>query len=117
MIVVSQTTLTKSLDGLLKNGNARTMTVQQKIKARLDMSLIIQETCKVWDQLRNPQSLEMTSQGEDISSKDTKMTAMTLNMCQSLKKHIGEKNESRMRVLIKTNQGLNLCIIGPADID
>jgi hypothetical protein len=55
--VINLTTLMKSLNGLFKNGSGLTMAAQQKIKARLDMSLIIQEIGKVMDQLRNLQSL------------------------------------------------------------
>lgn len=55
--VINLTTLMKSLNGLFENGSGLIMAAQQKIKARLDMSLIIQEIGKVMDQLRNLQSL------------------------------------------------------------
>ena len=63
--VIHLTTLRQNLGGLLINGNELTMAVQQKIKARLDMSVIIQGPGTVWDQLRNPKSIELTSQGEE----------------------------------------------------
>ena len=63
--MIHLTTLRQNLGGLLINGNELTMAVQQKIKARLDMSVIIQGPGTVWDQLRNTQSIELTSQGEE----------------------------------------------------
>lgn len=55
--MINLSTLMKSLDGLFENVSGLIMAAQKKIKARLDMSLIIQEIGKVWDQLKNLQSL------------------------------------------------------------
>ena len=98
------------------------MAVQQKIKARLDMLVIIQGPGTVWDQLRNTQSIELTSQGEERWSQDTMMQVMSLNMIQSIPGHIAEINKRKKMIasikeVIARNQAQNPPIIGPVDLE